>query len=64
MAIRCRQCGGKGVEECPKCHGKGTITAYRPINPEASWQETCPKCNGEGKTKCRNSPPCDGGWIR
>lgn len=63
MAIRCRKCEGKGVEECPDCNGKGKIE----IQPVVElgfphhW-EKCDRCHGEGTIPCRNK--CDRGWIR
>ena len=62
MAIMCRQCGGRGVEDCPECKGSGKTKAWRPINPDAWWYEKCGNCGGSGKIKCRNG--CDHGWIR
>ena len=64
MAIRCRNCGGRGIEKCPnpKCSG-GKVKVWRPINPDAWWLEDCGTCHGVGTIPCRN-PRCDGGWIR
>ncbi len=63
MAIPCRQCGGRGVEDCPDCKGKGKVEVIPLIDLRSSheWKD-CERCGGSGKIRCRNN--CDHGWIR
>ena len=63
MAIRCRECNGRGTVPCRHCKGKGDVYEYMPIAPEAGRWVPCDHCNGTGRVPCPN-PRCDGGWIR
>ncbi len=63
MAIRCRNCNGRGVEDCPNCKGTGTVKVKQTIDLGLEPQlETCTRCDGEGTIPCRKK--CDHGWIR
>ena len=38
---KCYVCHGAGIDECPRCYGRGTVSG-----------ETCPECNGVGTVPC------------
>jgi len=64
MAIRCRQCNGRGIEDCPnpKCKGgKVEVIPAIDLGFAHQWKD-CEICRGTGKIPCRNH--CDHGWIR
>lgn len=69
-AVTCNHCHGNGaepgskIEECPTCHGQGTIKqTQRTILGQMQVQSVCPTCHGEGKKITTPCKKCSGNGV-
>lgn len=65
----CENCdgkGGTGEQDCPKCHGTGTVTSeQRTLFGSFMTKTTCPDCGGKGKIYKVRCTECNGsGRVR